>query len=148
MQQENNQAQTEQHPFFPSGEWEGFYTYYPGDDQHRMQFTLTFKDNAVNGSGGDDIGSFTWKGTYNKQRMECSMNKYYPSHSVYYQGQVDENGIWGFWRLYGHQGGFHIWPKGHAYNQTKQAHEAEPDTEAIKEPVLIPRLAVKSVDEN
>ena len=143
MQQENNKEQTEQHPLFHIGEWEGFYTYYPGDDQHRMQFMLTFKDNTLIGSGGDYIGSFTWRGAYNKQQMECRMSKYYPSHAVYYQGQVDGNGIWGFWRLSGFQGGFHIWPKGNAHDQAKQAHELEPEAEVFKEQVPMPKLAVE-----
>lgn len=119
----------EQHPLFPSGEWEGFYTYYPGQssNQHRMHFMLSFKDKTIIGTGADDIASFVWRGSYTKERMECSITKFYASHSVDYHGQVDENGIWGFWRLNGHQGGFHIWPKGYAYNQAKQTYESEPE---------------------
>ena len=56
------------HPLFPSGEWEGFYTYEmrPKADRHEMHSMLDFKNNMVKGSGGDDVGRFSWKGSNNK----------------------------------------------------------------------------------
>jgi hypothetical protein len=105
-----------------------------------MHFMLTFKENLVIGSGGDDVGSFTWKGSYHKERMECLMTKYYGSHTVYYQGQVDENGIWGSWQLDWVGGGFHIWPKGYSCNHAKQAYELEPEGNLLKEEVAVPNL--------
>jgi hypothetical protein len=111
----------EDHPLFPSGEWEGFYTYAMGSqaDQHKMHFLLSFKDNRVSGSGADDVGSFYWEGSYSKERMDCVLTKYYPTHSVFYKGQVDENGIWGTWEIDFYTGGFHIWPK--AQEEKQQA---------------------------
>lgn len=113
----------EDHPLFPSGEWEGFYTYAMGAraDQHKMHFLLSFKENKVSGSGADDVGSFYWEGSYSKERMDCVMTKYYPTHSVFYKGQVDENGIWGTWEISFYTGGFHIWPKAQQENQEAQA---------------------------
>jgi hypothetical protein len=115
-------AGQETHPLFPSGAWEGFYTYAKGAaaDEHKMQFLLTFKDNGVDGSGGDDVGSFSWQGSYNIGQMECALTKYYSTHSVYYKGQVDENGIWGLWEMGWMTGGFHIWPKKDLKNQEAQ----------------------------
>ncbi len=125
----------ESHPLFPSGEWEGFYTYAMGSgaDQHAMHLFLSFKNNAITGGGRDDVGSFTYKGSYSTEQLDCIMTKYYSTHSVSYVGQVDENGIWGMWRLYGLSGGFHIWPKTTGHNQ--KASEVETQKESIKEEV-------------
>jgi len=103
----------ETHPLFPSGDWEGFYTYHQGPDAHRhmKQFTLEFRDNVVVGRGSDDVGSFRWKGVYDTQTLRCRLTKFYITHTVEYDGYVDENGIWGMWniRRFG-GGGFHFWP--------------------------------------
>lgn len=103
----------ETHPLFPSGEWEGFYTYSMGSeaDQHPMQFSLEFRDQLVSGGGSDDVGGFAWKGRYDTKALTCQMTKYYSTHNVDYNGQVDENGIWGTWTIRWMKGGFHIWPK-------------------------------------
>ncbi len=46
------------------------------------------------------------------------MTKFYATHTVFYDGQVDENGIWGTWTIGGYfSGGFHIWPKAEAENE-------------------------------
>ncbi|AEE49428.1 hypothetical protein [Haliscomenobacter hydrossis] len=105
---------TETHPLFPSGEWEGFYTYADGRQaqQHKMDFTLFFENNVVSGGGSDDIGSFVWKGSYDTKGLWCKMTKHYVTHTVAYDGNVDENGIWGNWNIRVQlSGGFHIWPK-------------------------------------
>ena len=40
------------------------------------------------------------------------MTKYYATHTVFYDGNVDENGIWGNWEITpSMRGGFHLWPK-------------------------------------
>lgn len=105
----------ETHSLFPSGEWEGFYTmeFGPHARRHTMSFTLTFKNQTVSGSGIDDVHRFTWEGKYDTEQLRCWMVKCYPSHAVFYDGRVDENGIWGTWEIppYG-RGGFHLWPKG------------------------------------
>lgn len=103
----------ETHPLFPSGIWEGFYTYQmgPDADQHNMHFSLNFKNEIITGSGSDDVGGFSWRGIYDRERMVCSITKAYATHTVDYLGNVDENGIWGTWTINWMKGGFHIWPK-------------------------------------
>ena len=103
---------TEKHHLFPSGEWEGFYTYSWSPQRHKMAFQLHFEGGQVTGSGVDDIAPFHWEGVYNTERMKCDMTKFYPAHAVFYDGHVDENGIWGTWNIRPMwRGGFHIWPK-------------------------------------
>lgn len=115
----------ETHALFPSGPWEGFYTYATGPkaEKHTMSCSLTFKDGKIRGSGTDDISSFSWKGTYDLDALVCTLEKHYPSHAVKYSGQVDENGIWGTWSLRANSGGFHIWPK--SKKQTGKKEEKE-----------------------
>lgn len=120
---------TETHELFPSGDWEGFYLYpYSSkSDRHMMYFTLNFQDQQVTGSGSDDVGSFTWSGSYDKENMECVLIKHYATHIVNYQGKVDENGIWGKWNISYFSGGFHLWPK---------KREEEAAEEAVRTEVL------------
>lgn len=60
-----------------------------------MGFQLDFMGGQVRGSGSDDIGGFSWSGSYSTERLCCEMTKqYFGSHSAWYQGKVDENGIW------------------------------------------------------
>jgi hypothetical protein len=123
----NNHKPTEQHPLFPSGPWNGFYTYTQGADadQHPMPCTLEFVEGILSGRGSDDVGVFSLTGFYNTQSMTCQMTKKYASHIVDYQGRIDENGIWGCWTMSGWKGGFHLWPK-----ETKK--EEEKATVAVK----------------
>jgi hypothetical protein len=88
----------ETNPLFPSGEWEGFYTYEFGPDARRymMSFALTFKNGKVSGSGIDNVSRFSWRGNYDTEKLRCWMQKRYPSHTVSYDGYVDQKGIWGF----------------------------------------------------
>jgi hypothetical protein len=119
MSSDKNKDLLETHPLFPSGDWEGFYTYtgWAAGYQEKMAVFLNFKDNVVEGGGSDPVGAFTWRGTYDKVEMRCTMTKYYASHQVHYEGRVDENGIWGQWSISDHwKGGFHIWPKPGAEN--------------------------------
>ncbi len=127
----------ETHPLFPSGEWEGFYTYAFGPDAHRhsMSFALTFKNGRVSGNGIDDLSRFTWHGSYDTEQLRCWMQKHYPTHTVFYDGYVDEKGIWGTWEIPPFdRGGFHIWPKGVSEALTLE------DKETIPESVKFPEL--------
>jgi hypothetical protein len=111
----NALEQLETNPLFPSGEWEGFYTYTFGPDAQRymMSFALTFKNGNVSGSGIDNVGYFSWRGSYDTEKLRCWMHKRYATHAVFYDGYVDQSGIWGTWEIPPYsQGGFHIWPKG------------------------------------
>lgn len=104
---------SEQNPLFPSGIWEGFYLYTSGSDadRHAMNFRLDFRDGKITGSGSDDVGAFSWQGTYDTASLAVSLIKSYPTHSVFYQGMADTNGIYGTWHMVFMRGGFHIWPK-------------------------------------
>ena len=130
----------EKHSLFPSGEWEGFYTYSFGPDsqRHIMSFALTFKNKSVSGSGIDNVSRFIWRGHYDTEKLRCWMQKRYPSHTVSYDGYVDQNGIWGSWEIPPHyRGGFHIWPKGLSQNLTVEDKETVPETAKLPQ-LLIP----------
>lgn len=108
----DNNSATETHPLFPSGEWEGFYTYSWSKQQHLMVFFLDFRNGIVTGSGADDVAPFDWRGVYDTKELLCNMIKHYATHIVRYNGYVDENGIWGTWHIGAEwSGGFHLWPK-------------------------------------
>jgi hypothetical protein len=141
MNKEQDKERQETHPLFPSGEWEGFYTYAtgPGEDRHDMHLMLNFKDNLVTGSGGDDVGSFSWKGSYNKEQLECKMTKRYSTHSVFYKGQADENGIWGLWEMEWLKGGFHIWPKASSQNEEAEELAVVEEIMVQKEYLVFPK---------
>jgi len=121
------QDSAEGHPFFPSGEWEGFYQYGPNTGKHRMACHLNFCEQVVTGYGSDDVGAFGWKGTYDTEAGTCQMTKQYIGrHQVYYEGYADENGIWGTWHIppsFG--GGFHLWPKAGETFEVAEEAEAE-----------------------
>ncbi len=125
----------ETHALFPSGEWEGFYTYEygAGAQRHLMSFTLHFQGSLVTGSGSDDVASFSWQGTYDTVQLWCKMTKRYSFHTVLYDGRVDENGIWGTWNIRNFmKGGFHIWPKPGAENLATEEKESIPEIEQVE----------------
>ena len=113
---------TEQHPHFPSGEWEGFYLQF--GTEHKMLCQLTFKNGQVSGTCQDAVGASTWKGTYDAQAGTCQMVKSYKTHEVTYKGLVDENGYWGKWTILGWESGFHIWPRKTAKGSAKVEQES------------------------
>jgi hypothetical protein len=142
---------SEQHQFFPSGIWEGTYKYPSEHDgsRHEMHFTLDFKDGSVTGTGSDDVGGFSWRGTYNTESFAVVMTKSYATHNVYYKGMADTIGIYGRWDLLNAQqtdrlksafgdsfgsftadahGGFHLWPR-------KGGEEAQEKEVAVKKKV-------------
>lgn len=105
---------TEQHPYFPSGIWDGFYLYASGpqSQRHEMYFYLDFTDGRLTGSGSDHVGGFTWDGTYDVTTFKVRGIKHYGSHDVIYEGMADESGIYGRWSIPPFSsGGFHIWPR-------------------------------------
>jgi hypothetical protein len=105
---------SEQHPYFPSGDWEGFYNDPRGRrPQDKMAMSLDFASGKVTGSGSDPVGAYIWSGTYDPKAETCQLTKQYVgAHSVEYSGYADENGIWGKWGIRsGRTGEFHIWPK-------------------------------------
>lgn len=132
----------ETNPLFPSGEWEGFYTYAFGPDAHRhmMSFALIFKNGKVGGSGIDNVGRFIWRGSYDTEKLRCWMQKQYASHTVVYEGYVDQKGIWGTWEISSDwRGGFHIWPKGLSENLTVEDKETVPESVTERGTVIAQR---------
>ncbi len=140
----------EENKFLPSGEWEGFYCYPVKNEQHKMTLELHFSKNKITGSGSDDVGNFYWEGIYDLDVFKATLDKYYLKHSINYFGDIDENGIWGYWLnnmsnfpadmtemitqyQKDNKGGFHIWPKkiNHEKNQEK-----------LKESLILKKLMV------
>ena len=114
----------EMHPHFPSGAWEGFYV--QNNVNHKMECNLEFKNNQIKGGGNDELGGFSWKGSYDTEAGSVNMTKsYFNAHDVHYKGLADENGIWGNWEINSsYTDGFHIWPKkGESNNVKKEVKE-------------------------
>jgi len=151
--------ETETHPLLPSGEWEGFYCYHHDPEQHKMMIDLTFLNSIVTGMGVDDVAPFTWKGKYDLAKFKIDMTKSYSTHSVFYKGDIDENGIWGLWEILHDyskyppfmvdaikeiakdsiQGGFHIWPKKNSISSTNTA-----EKEVIESSLKLEELFLES----
>ena len=135
---------SEPHPHLPSGPWEGFYLQY--GEQGPMKLDLNFQNGQVRGHGSDPVGPFTFNGTYDLDTMRLTMTKVYATHDIEYAGSIDENGIWGTWRI-GYSadmgvsreyfeairhymppgvdsGGFHIWPAAEEREATEEMVEA------------------------
>jgi hypothetical protein len=124
----NKNDNSETHPLFPSGEWEGFFMYGegPGAYQNKMSIFLTFQQGMVSGGGSDTVGAFSWNGDYDTSALWCRLTKSYQTHKVFYDGKVDEKGIWGSWEIFPFsRGGFHIWPKKSGVEHEESAENAE-----------------------
>lgn len=154
----------ETHKFLPTGIWEGFYCYHNSSVQHKMQMTLRFKNNKIYGSGIDDVGSFKWSGKYNLNEFKVNLSKNYSTHLILYNGDIDENGIWGIWNngenlsKFGFspeminllkkaykdkiQGGFHIWPKKRK-EKSEQFSEEEINKSTKLEEIFIEHFRIK-----
>lgn len=116
-------SMNEDDPRFPSGEWEGFYLYGFGMGlaRHRMSCVFTFTRGQVSGSGTDDVGPFTWSGSYDLSAGRCRLHKRYAQHVVFYDGYVESQGMWGIWELPSSRGGFRLWPQGLRSQQEEEA---------------------------
>ena len=95
--------------YIPDGEWKGFYTYTSQNVKHHMSCYFTFSKGVINGTGNDDVGNYTWTGSYD-DGLNIVLTKSYARHQVFYKGYADENGIWGNWKIIKSSGGFHLWP--------------------------------------
>lgn len=119
----------EQHPHFPSGEWEGFYLQQIITDKVKFPMTLelNFKNGEVTGTGSDNVGTFDFYGHYDTENGICKMIKqYHGQHPVAYDGRADDNGIYGTWYLAPTwNDGFHIWPKDRTEKEEEEAIVAE-----------------------
>jgi len=103
-----------------------------------MSFALTFKNGKVSGSGIDNVSRFSWHGNYDTEKLRCWMQKRYPSHTVSYDGYVDQKGIWGIWEIPPYsRGGFHIWPKGLSEDLTVEDKETVPEAFTLPQVLTI-----------
>ena len=56
----------------------------------------------IDGRGKDEVGEFTFQGSFSPNDPKCRIHKHYNGqHSIYYQGEVNPqtgeiNGSWGF----------------------------------------------------
>ncbi|MBS1566729.1 MAG: hypothetical protein JST39_20260 [Bacteroidetes bacterium] len=125
---------TEQHPSFPSGDWEGFYTYNYERERGEMAVTLHFSGGHITGAGCDPVGLFVFEGSYDTKAETCSMvKKYVGKHTVSYTGVADENGIYGKWAISNRwHGGFHIWPKKGGHENEAREEKSEQKITEIK----------------
>lgn len=140
MDTQNTLDNSEKHPLFPSGDWEGFFTYTQGPNafRNKMDIQLFFQENKVTGGGSDEVGSFTWEGQYDTSGLWCNLIKFYATHRVFYQGQVDENGIWGSWEIPPFsRGGFHIWPKKKGEEDSLELEESLSLSDIISKPIVV-----------
>jgi hypothetical protein len=104
-------------PRFPSGEWKGFYLQRGIAGKQWMTLAMEFRAGHLAGEGRDSVGEFFVRGVYQLDDGRCTLTKTYPgSHDVIYDGANEGDGkwLWGLWTVYGHTGGFHLWPKGEA----------------------------------
>ena len=118
--------------FLPDGPWTGFYEEYGKEGNFPMSCTFTFSEGNISGSGSDEVGTFTFAGSYSKD-YQVSMKKSYHTHTLLYEGHADENGIWGKWSFPAMKfisAGFHLWPKKGAKESIKEELAIE---EAIEE---------------
>jgi hypothetical protein len=92
-----------------SGDWIGYYTYGDGQAHHTMELNLSLAGGLLSGRGIDDVGGFTISGTCSESA--CSWTKTYGTHSIEYEGSLDEGRIWGTWAAGWNRGGFMIWPR-------------------------------------
>ncbi len=122
----------------PSGPWHGFYTYGGDSDRHRMDLDLEFSNGTIRGAGGDDVGAFSIRGSYDGS-LVCRWIKSYSTHAVYYEGPFDLGSIYGTWEIppFG-RGGFRIWPGKRGQGATQETWEEAP-VDAEQELVVGPR---------
>jgi hypothetical protein len=85
---------------------------------------LGFSGTEVQGTGSDDIGKFSIRGTYTGENGEAMFTKTYVSHVVQYRGFYEQGRIWGVWTLEGLRGGFQIWPSNITEEQQQQIEDA------------------------
>lgn len=75
-----------------SGHWIGYYMQYR--DRHVFSINLHFEADSVEGSGDDEIGTFSIKGTFDPITEEINfVKRYHGAHSVNYSGLVSKDGF-------------------------------------------------------
>lgn len=80
--------------------------YNQGNTWHNMNFTSLVVNatpgGLINGEGADEVGQFTFNGTFSNDAPTARILKQYKGqHAIYYEGTFDQatsalNGHWGF----------------------------------------------------
>jgi hypothetical protein len=99
-----------------------------------------FEAGVVAGSGHDEVGTFTVRGSYDVATREVLFRKSYAgSHVVHYRGFREQKGIWGVWEILGQgRSGFHIWPLHGGAGAAAAAEQARELTVPTASPTLAP----------
>ena len=96
-----------------------------------MVLSLRFGSGRIVGEGGDGVGNFVIRGSYDSRTGECQFNKgYLGRHSIRYHGVLVGHVIQGSWQTEGDwTGGFRIWPQGCV--EGDGAIETEPEAKSL-----------------
>jgi len=74
-----------------SGHWIGYYLQY--NESHVFSVNIHFEADTVNGSGDDEIGTFSISGSFNPLTGDISfLKRYHGAHAVNYSGKVTSDG--------------------------------------------------------
>jgi hypothetical protein len=117
-----------------SGDWIGYYNYGDSGPHHNMELVLHFQDGIISGYGIDDVGKFSICG-----QIICeSLNwiKSYKKHSVLYDGNFENNRVWGTWTTSLCEGGFLLWPRNGGKEGQSDNLESNPIADEL--PILAP----------
>ena len=110
---------------FPSGPWVGYYR--QGNLQSRQRLSLTFRDGRISGEGRDPVDPFIVSGTYDLATGSVRLSKTYTTHTVFYDGAADGDGVGGAWEIpyfggiVADRGEFRIWPDELAMQEALEA---------------------------
>jgi hypothetical protein len=135
---------TEKDHRFPSGPWTGFWMQ-RGYGKNKMALHLCFREGLVSGAGGDAVGRFAMRGTYDLATGNCQLIKQYErAHRIEYTGasEGDELWLWGVWQFSGDRGGFHIWPEGVADPTQRRLRAANDLPRQIARPISLMPVCV------
>lgn len=117
----------EQDERFTSGPWRGIWTQQA--NKAEMDLRLEFKGGRIYGEGSDQVGEFSFCGSYNLDTGEVRVTKrYIGRHRVTYRGWAElQHGIWGLWNLEeGNRGGWQIRPAGCGSGSHGKTHASRP----------------------
>ncbi|KAJ3035016.1 hypothetical protein HDV00_004388 [Rhizophlyctis rosea] len=82
-----------------SGTWSGSYTYGFNNVSEAFSTSLIFENGIIKGSGTDRAGNFTIQGFLFEQTGSITMNKIYRTHTVAYNGNVQDGVMRGTWMI-------------------------------------------------
>jgi hypothetical protein len=82
------------------GAWKGYWQQRGLGKQSMHDLVLQFGDGAIEGSGVDCVGRFTFQGTCDDHGTVVMIKQYLGRHQVLYEGQFDGEGtIFGRWSI-------------------------------------------------